>query len=190
MEVLLCGFGTRYLSVLFRFSEWGLIAEINAQNLGHPSGRATNLLPNSAVIDQSVPGSNAGSARVPDSYGKIPLSFEVNQGQTDGRVRFVTRGSGYDMYLTSSEVLLSLHRIHGSMPQKSGLESPMRWRMELAAMAKNVDSATVRMRLIGSNPDAQAVGVDPLPGKVNYLIGKDPREWHTDVPTYAKVRLN
>ncbi len=28
------------------------------------------------------------------SYGKLPLSFEANQGQTDPRVRFLARGSG------------------------------------------------------------------------------------------------
>src|SRR5208282_3820944 len=28
------------------------------------------------------------------SYGKLPLSFEANQGQTDARVRFLARGGG------------------------------------------------------------------------------------------------
>ena len=27
-----------------------------------------------------------------------------------------------------------------------------------------------------------------LPGKSNYFVGNDPNKWHTDVPTYAKVR--
>ena len=49
-------------------------------------------------------------------------------------------------------------------------------------------SAAVRMQLIGSNKHAQALGVDPLPGKSNYIIGSDPAKWHTDIPTYAKVR--
>ncbi len=33
-----------------------------------------------------------------------------------------------------------------------------------------------------------ATGTDELPGKANYFIGNDPRQWHTNVPTYAKVR--
>jgi hypothetical protein len=28
------------------------------------------------------------------SYGKLPLSFEANQGQTDAGVKFLSRGSG------------------------------------------------------------------------------------------------
>ena len=31
-------------------------------------------------------------------------------------------------------------------------------------------------------------GEEELPGKINYLIGKDPAKWRTGVATYAKVR--
>jgi len=36
----------------------------------------------------------ATQARVSESYGKLPLSFEANQGQTDERVKFLSRGPG------------------------------------------------------------------------------------------------
>jgi len=49
-------------------------------------------------------------------------------------------------------------------------------------------STAVRMQLIGSNKHAQGLGLDPLPGESNYLIGSDRAKWHTDIPTYAKVR--
>lgn len=173
--------------------EIALISHLWAQDPRHSSGKAINPSPSSVAVAEPAAGHPPGSAslaRIPDSYGKIPLSFEVNQGQTDGRVRFVARGGGYSVFLTSSEVLLSLHRIHGAGVKPAGLESPLQRRRDLAAMAKNVDSATVSMRLIGSNPDAKSNGADLLPGKVNYLLGKDPRKWHTDIPTYAKVRLS
>jgi hypothetical protein len=32
---------------------------------------------------------------VAPDYGKLPLSFEANQGQTDPQVRFTSRGNGY-----------------------------------------------------------------------------------------------
>lgn len=32
------------------------------------------------------------------------------------------------------------------------------------------------------------VGEDPLPGKVHYLVGRQPESWRVDVPTYGKVR--
>ena len=43
------------------------------------------------------------------------------------------------------------------------------------------------MEIVGGNPDAQAVGVNPLPGIVNYFIGNDPSQWHTNIPTFGRV---
>jgi hypothetical protein len=42
------------------------------------------------------------------NYGKLPLSFEANQGQADPQVRFTSRGSGYSLFLTDKEAVLSL----------------------------------------------------------------------------------
>src|SRR5213596_1421353 len=50
----------------------------------------------------------ATQARLAESYGKIPLSFEANRGQTDPRVKFLSRGSGYTLFLTRDEAVLSL----------------------------------------------------------------------------------
>ncbi|HST23836.1 MAG TPA: hypothetical protein VLR90_22195, partial [Blastocatellia bacterium] len=36
----------------------------------------------------------ATRTRVSQSYGNLPISFEVNQGQFDSRVKFVSRGNG------------------------------------------------------------------------------------------------
>jgi hypothetical protein len=45
------------------------------------------------------------------------------------------------------------------------------------------------MALKGSrNFDALPSAEDELPGKINYLIGNDPAQWHTGVPTFSKVR--
>lgn len=44
------------------------------------------------------------------------------------------------------------------------------------------------MKLLGANPRPRVAGLDQLPGKTNYFIGSDPRQWRTDVPTYAKVK--
>src|SRR5262249_27881461 len=46
-----------------------------------------------------------------------------------------------------------------------------------------------KMRLLGSNVDAHAVGEDPLEGKSNSLIGNDRSNWHTDIPTFNRVRF-
>jgi hypothetical protein len=46
--------------------------------------------------------------RILENYGKLPLSFEANQGQTDARVKFLSRGSGYTLFLTSDEAVFNL----------------------------------------------------------------------------------
>ena len=42
------------------------------------------------------------------AYGHLPLSFEENLGQTDARVKFLARGRGYSLFLTSTEAVLEL----------------------------------------------------------------------------------
>ena len=41
-----------------------------------------------------------------DNYGKLPLSFEANLGQS--AVKFLSRGNGYTVFLTPTEAVLSL----------------------------------------------------------------------------------
>src|SRR2546427_8518110 len=103
----------------------------------------------------------AADARVSESYGRLPLQFEQNQGQTDKSVRFLARGPGYGLYLTGNEAVLAL-----------GKPTPL----------------ALRMRLVGAAPAPRVIGLDELPGKANYFTGSDPAKWRTNVPTYAKVR--
>ena len=56
-------------------------------------------------------------ATVQVAYGKLPLQFEANQGQTDEQVHFLSRGSGYTLFLTPTEAVLALHK---SEPKAKG----------------------------------------------------------------------
>ena len=56
----------------------------------------------------------AANLRVIETYGKLPLSFEANQGQTGSEVRFLSRGNGYSLFLTSNEAVLSLQSRDGT----------------------------------------------------------------------------
>src|SRR4029077_1274763 len=48
--------------------------------------------------------------------------------------------------------------------------------------------AMLHMKLLNGNPGPQITGAKELPGKVNYLIGNNPRDWRTGVPMYEEVR--
>jgi Beta-propeller repeat len=115
-------------------------------------------------------------ARVSDAYGKLPLRFEANAGQADREVKFLSRGSGYNLFLTPTEAVLALHS-EKVMTEASSQPS-----------ANNKRKSIVRMRLIGANPAPRVDGDDALPGRTNYFIGNDPAKWRRDVTSYTKVR--
>src|SRR5262249_53880384 len=75
----------------------------------------------------------------------------------------LARGPNYTVSLTATEAVFVLGRPTATEP------------------------TVMRMQVIGGNPAPHVVGREELPGKVNYLRGQDRAQWHTDVPTYAKV---
>ena len=118
------------------------------------------------------------------NYAQLPLVFEMNQGQVDARVKFLSRGSGYGLYLAPTEAVLVLRQDQGTERpafDDEGAQRPDRG-------AGRSSSASIRMRMIGANPSPEVSGVDEMVGKVNYLVGREPRKWHTHIPTYAQVR--
>ena len=127
--------------------------------------------------------SYAESARALGVYGSLPLGFEANEGQTDSRVRFLSRGQGYSLFLTPHEAVLALKR--GQTPQRGRKADGSRPAVEIKQCAA---PAVLRMQLVGGHATAGMVGMDELPGKSNYFLGNDPRHWRTGVPHYARVR--
>src|SRR5262249_6260669 len=47
------------------------------------------------------------AAPEPD-HGKLPMSFQLNEGQTNPEVSFLSQGNGYTLFLTPTESVLSL----------------------------------------------------------------------------------
>jgi len=116
------------------------------------------------------------------NYGKLPLSFEANAGQADASVRFLARGAGYGLYLASHEAVIEL--------RKGDCAGMSTRRIAIDGSEAACQQDVVRMRLAGASIGAASapVGEEQLPGIANYFIGDDPAKWHTNVPTYAKVR--
>ena len=127
----------------------------------------------------------ANEPQVVEAYGKLPLSFEANQGQIDGRVDFLSRGSGYTLFLTPAEAVLALRKPAASSRARTTHAPPGNTEAEQADAAP---PAVLRMKLVGANPAPRASGLEELPGKSNYFLGNDPDKWRTNVPHYAKVQ--
>lgn len=130
-------------------------------------------------------GQQSGTRQLPQTnsqvnFGHLPLSFEVNRGQAAGQVKFLSRGHGYTTFLTAGGMVLNL--------RASRVESGSKTGNSYGANSQQSANASLQFRLIGANNNPQVVGEDPLPGRVNYFMGKDPSKWYRNLPTYAKVR--
>src|SRR5215213_1796708 len=118
----------------------------------------------------AAPPSDASTkAKIAERFGELPLSFEINKGQTDQAVKFVSHGPGYDLFLAANEAVLSLRK-----PQPE--------------TARNVEGSVLRLKLLGANAAPRVEGNEELPGKVNYFIGNDRNQWRRNISTYRKVR--
>jgi len=63
-------------------------------------------------------------ARLNETYSKLSLSFEANNGQTDPQVKFLSRGRGYTLFLTSNEAVFTLKKEAASGGQLSRFGNP------------------------------------------------------------------
>jgi hypothetical protein len=105
------------------------------------------------------------NVQIDAAYGKLPLSFEANVGQTDSQVDFLSRGSGYSLFLTPQGAVLSL------------------------SQGDKKENKTLHMDLVDVNT-SEGQGVDELSGKSNYLVGNDESKWKRDIAQYSKVKYS
>ena len=131
----------------------------------------------------------ATQARTRQVYGQLPLSFEVNRGQTDPRVDLLARGPGYTLFLTPLEAVFVLSQAESAAGKASYFKAfsahPPR---ALPSAADQMRRSTVlRMILVGADAHAKAATTAELPGKTSYFVGSDATRWRTGVPTYAKA---
>lgn len=121
----------------------------------------------------------AGPSKAAVQYGKLPLSFEPNLGQTAKEVQWLARGPQYTLFLAGHDAVLELNKI---TPGK-------RVAADMKEMRPGVSSSAVRMNLLGAKTVDAAAGEDQQSGKANYFTGNNPSKWQRNVPMYGKVRL-
>lgn len=106
----------------------------------------------------------AAKARLSAAYHQLPMHFEINRGQTAAPVEFLAQGPGAQVFLTPTGAQFVWRRNDRS------------------------SVAVLRLGLAGPKAQPRLVGLEELPGKVNYFRGSDPRQWHVNVPTFKKVK--
>jgi len=132
------------------------------------------------LTDHVLTASHSARVVLENNYGKLPLAFEPNQGQTDPEVKFLSHGGGYSFFLTGSEAVFVL--------KKHKLKVP-------AALGQKVDThedvpQVLRFQMVGANPNAVLEGQAPLPGVSHYFITNDRSKWRSNVGHYARVAVH
>ena len=161
-----------------------MLGATNAQSLPGPSDPpAEGILPPAALLPPSanLP-TRPKKAPTIQELGRLPLSFERNQGQTNSRVRFLTHSGDSTLFLTPSEAVFSM----AAQPQKNEKSALLKGRKARQAAGK-IARVALRMQMFGADPKATVLQQQPLPGQVNYFIGKDPKKWHSGIPTFGRV---
>ncbi|PYN29954.1 MAG: hypothetical protein DMD98_19925, partial [Candidatus Rokuibacteriota bacterium] len=96
-------------------------------------------------------------ARMSETYGKLPLFFEANGGQTDLQVQFLSRGSRHILFLTPTEAVLAL-----STPKQRAEDEFQRIGGK-AGRPKEATRTVLRMTFAGANPTPRVTGQAELP---------------------------
>ena len=148
----------------------------------HPAGRQ-NAARSSAPAAQN---------RIRAEYASLPLAFEKNEGQTDAQVKYMARGNGYVLFLTANDAVFALRSQAGASDtpavSKAAVQRAQRRGQNPKRNNAQKDStAVVHMQLNGGSALARVSASDEMAGKSNYFVGNDPKQWHADVPHYARV---
>ncbi|MCW3095847.1 MAG: Cell surface protein, partial [Chthonomonadaceae bacterium] len=130
----------------------------------------------------SLPFISAQKLSVTQDFGRLPLSFERNQGQTNAKVRFLTRSADSTLFLTPTEAVFAMP----SQPQRRKKNVRLQGRKSDRQLGQ-ITRVALRMQMVGADPKASVLQQQPMLGRVNYFMGKDPGRWHAGIPTFGRV---
>jgi len=138
-------------------------------------------LPGAAAVAQT---DSDSQLYTPKAQYQVPLRFEANQGQADPRVKFLSRGNGYTLFLTDLERAYSSTGAVLVRENVDAVGAITHSAFEIELLPE-VDT----IFLSGYIPEPVITGLDDLPGKTNYFIGSNwiGSNWNTNIPYYAKV---
>ncbi|MGC3944511.1 MAG: hypothetical protein QM762_08335 [Chryseolinea sp.] len=147
--------------------------------------------PAPATATNSTTTISAGSNSASSLLSRLPLTFELNQGQHSNAVQYLARGPGYHLFFTQNESVMRL-RHRRSQPQPTATSATPRTSTVSAnnrstALTTPADDV-LRVSFPGAKLNPKMVPEDLTITKTNYLTDKDKSKWRTNVPNYAKLR--
>ena len=145
--------------------------------------------PGPATTTSAKAKANAPAVRLEQSLTRLPAGFEVNAGQADARVKFISRGAGHTLMLTSEGATLALRT--GDVRKEGAIAATSRRAPGENASGRRAHAPSfqlVGMKFVGANTRAEVAGEGRLDGRVNYFVGRDPTRWRAGLSTFSSVR--
>ncbi len=158
------------------------IAMLSTTLFAQPASRDRTLQP--SALAQTANESLHSQSSVPDQrqqqkrdieigYANLPLSFELNLGQTDSQVKFVTRAPNRTVWLTGDGAVISIGQVR--RPNLTRVSGPP------------AETAVLHIKFLGAARTPLVRGESKQPGVINYLVGPE-SGWRTNIPIYGRVR--
>ena len=151
------------LTILVLFSSFVLV------NLAHgvqkTSPNVTNFHVSKAGLLTTTKKNSKSS--IDSAYNKIKLAYEPLFSNTNDY--YLMRGPDFQALIQADEF-----RVNLKQPSRK----------------LNTDTShALRFQFLGADSKARMNGMDKLPGKSNYFIGDNPKQWRIGVPNYEKIKV-
>ncbi len=97
---------------------------------------------------------------------RLPFRFEENRGQVAAAAPFIATGPDYRFEASPTRNVLT-------------------WTDK-----RSRNSASLDTRFVGATSRARLLPESPMAATTNYFLGRSPKNWHTGIPNYARLRVS
>ncbi|MBI4852202.1 MAG: SBBP repeat-containing protein [Acidobacteria bacterium] len=127
------------------------------------------------------PASRETISKINENYGKLPLRFEKNVGQTNQSIDFISHNNNYTLFLSSTKATFAFEN-----------ERNINNFINKSKVYNENDKVSITniltMRLVKANSYAKAIELEQLETVSNYLLSNDKKQWKSNVQNFAKVK--
>ncbi|WP_165280015.1 DUF7507 domain-containing protein [Paenibacillus protaetiae] len=110
-----------------------------------------------------------------ESLKQFPCYFIPNAGQVmDPRVGYFSKGAAYDAFFKATEASFTFFK---RQPKPGSITD----------LLHEDQGLRLDFRFLNARTDVEPEGKSQAIGKVNWMKGSHPNQWHTDIPTYHEI---
>ena len=109
----------------------------------------------------------------------LPVLFEENKGQFGERIKFLSRGKGFNVLLNANETVFQ-------MPDANCGQRKPAAKIQTSKPCKTLSLTT---KMLGANTNAETRGIDEAVTKSGYFIGNDQSRWRNEISNFKAVRF-